>query len=135
MSAYNTEQKKMLEEFMYKNRDNSFTIDEINEKISSEVGASAPARSTVYRLIKALVEEGRVRKFVNSDSRRASYQLVCGNHCEAHLHLKCMGCGVLIHMDESLSDELVRAINSKNNFSLDEEETVLYGRCSACGKI
>ena len=46
MSAYNTEQKKMLEEFMYKNRDNSFTIDEINEKISQEGGTSAPARST-----------------------------------------------------------------------------------------
>lgn len=138
MSVYHTEQKRTLIDFMKLNRDKNFTIDEIEAHLLEESKKSetriAPARSTIYRLIKGLVEEGRIRKFVNSDSRKATYQLIEGEHCDTHLHLKCTDCGMLFHMDERISDQLVRQINSASNFSVDEEETVLYGRCSACNK-
>ena len=130
MSSYRTEQKKTLLDFLSKNKDNSFTIDEITEKLQTE-GASV-GRSTVYRLVNRLVEDGAVRRFVKSNSRSASYQLVAGEHCECHLHLKCLGCGMLFHMDEEISDELVNKIRRSSAFSVDEEESVLYGKCSAC---
>ena len=135
MSSYNTEQKKLLEEFMTKNRDRSFTIDEIIEGLRDMRGESEilPGRSTVYRLIGRLAEEGKLRKFVKADSRKASYQLVAGQHCDCHLHLKCVGCGKLFHMDEEISDELVRRISAFSNFSVDEEATVLFGKCAVCG--
>lgn len=134
MSSYNTEQKKLLEEFMAENRDRSFTIDEIIEGLRGMRGESEiPGRSTVYRLIGRLTEEGKVRKFVKTDSRKASYQLVAGQHCDCHLHLKCVGCGKLFHMDEEISDELVRRISAFSNFSVDEEATVLFGKCAVCG--
>ena len=133
MSAYHTEQKKMLEDFLSRNRDKGFTIDEITEGISSEMSCGvAPARSTVYSLVGRLVAEGRVRKFVKPESRKASYQLVTCEHCDAHLHLKCVECGRLFHMDEAVSDELLDRIRSCSNFSVDEEETVLYGKCAGC---
>ena len=134
MSSYNTEQKKLLEEFMTKNRDRSFTIDEIIEGLRDMRGESEilPGRSTVYRLIGRLAEEGKLRKFVKADSRKASYQLMVGQHCDCHLHLKCTDCGKLFHMDEDVSDELVSLIRACNSFSVDEEESVLYGKCSSC---
>ena len=135
MSSYNTEQKKLLEEFMTKNRDRSFTIDEIIEGLRDMRGESEilPGRSTVYRLIGRLAEEGKLRKFVKADSRKASYQLMVGQHCDCHLHLKCTDCGKLFHMDEEISDELVRRISTFSNFSVDEEATVLFGQCAVCG--
>ena len=135
MSSYNTEQKKLLEEFMTKNRDRSFTIDEIIEGLRDMRGESEilPGRSTVYRLIGRLAEEGKLRKFVKADSRKASYQLMVGQHCDCHLHLKCTDCGKLFHMDEEISDELVRRISTFSNFSVDEAATVLFGKCSVCG--
>ena len=130
MSTYQTEQKKLLLDFLSKNRDRSFTIDEITAGI--EKGGDTLARSTVYRLASKLEGEGVIRRFVKADSRSASYQLAACEHCEAHLHLKCVGCGKLVHMDESISDELIRKIRATSAFSVDEEESVLYGKCSTC---
>lgn len=130
MSSYHTEQKKILLDFLSKNRDRSFTIDEITSGIEASGGSLA--RSTVYRLASKLEREGVLRRFVKSDSRSASYQLAAGEHCESHLHLKCVGCGKLFHMDEDISDELVSRIRACSAFSVDEEESVLYGKCSRC---
>lgn len=130
MSSYHTEQKKLLLDFLTKNKDRSFTIDEITAGIEAD-GATL-ARSTVYRLASRMESEGVLRRFVKADSRSASYQLASCEHCEAHLHLKCVGCGKLFHMDEEVSDELVSLIRACNSFSVDEEESVLYGKCSSC---
>ncbi len=137
MSVYHTEQKRILEKFLLDNRENSFTIDEITQKIKETAKGcgNIPGRSTVYRLVKGLCEEGRVRRFVKNDSRKASYQIVCHENCDSHLHLRCLGCGKFFHMDEGISDELLKRISSSSDFSVDEEETVLYGRCSVCNKI
>ena len=130
MSSYRTEQKKLLLDFLTKNKDRSFTIDEITAGI--EADGAILARSTVYRLASRMASEGVLRRFVKSDSRSASYQLVSCGHCDAHLHLKCVGCGKLFHMDEDISDELVSKIRACSAFSVDEEESVLYGKCSRC---
>ena len=130
MSTYSTEQKKLLLDFLSNNKDKSFTIDEITVALSE--GGAVVARSTLYRLASRLASEGTIRRFVKSDSRAASYQLAAGEHCEAHLHLKCVDCGKLFHMDEAVSDELVRKIRACSAFSVDEEESVLYGKCAGC---
>lgn len=137
VSAYNTEQKRLLEEFLIANNDRSLTVEEISEGLMSlsGEGVPSPARSTVYRLVSRLEAEGRVRRFVRSGSRRAAYQLSLGDHCDSHLHLKCVGCGRLVHMDERVSEELLDRINSSNGFSVNEEETVLFGRCFDCKKM
>ena len=130
MSSYHTEQRRILLDFLSKNRDRSFTIDEITAGIAAE--GAILARSTVYRLASKLASEGELRRFVKADSRCATYQLAAGEHCDSHLHLKCVGCGKLFHMDEQISDELVSRIRACSAFSVDEEESVLYGKCSRC---
>ncbi len=130
MAEYKTEQKKLLLEFLQENQDSSYTIDEITDALKKR-GASV-GKSTVYRLMTKLVEEKRVRRQLSDSSRKAIYRIVIDEHCHNHLHLQCIGCGKVLHLDEKTSDELLCAVKTLNNFSVSEEDTVLMGKCSSC---
>lgn len=132
MAEYATEQKKILLDFLTKNSQQAFSVDELSEGMRKSYGDEIPGTSTIYRLMAKLVEEGTVRRFVKGHSRRFVYQIVGGKHCRSHLHLKCMECGKLLHLDERVSDALLNQIRANNDFSVNEEETVLFGECSAC---
>ncbi len=132
MAEYVTEQKKILKKLLEENCDRAYTVEELAEKMRTVSDGRVPAKSTIYRLITKLVEEGTVKRFVRGNSRKFAYQIVMGEHCDCHLHLKCIGCGRLIHLDESVSDELVDRVKSISDFSVNEEATVLFGSCSEC---
>ena len=136
MSSYHTEQKKLLIKYLSDHKDNSQTIDEITRGIALAYDdrSSVPGKSTVYRLINKLLEDGKVRKFSKEGTRQAAYQLVEGARCSAHLHLKCTECGRLFHMKECLSEELISKISNDLEFSVNKADTVLYGRCRACNQ-
>ena len=135
MAQYATEQKKILMDFLRAHREEAFSVEALVEGMRAEQGAgSIPATSTVYRLITKLVEEGEVRRFVKGHSRQFLYQIVDREHCHSHLHLRCMDCGKLIHLNERVSDELLDTILSSSNFSVNEAETVLMGACSDCSR-
>lgn len=132
MAKYNTEQKKLLLEFLESNSDNSYTVDEIVEALCKRAGAKAPGRSTVYRLMTALVEEKRVRRFSGEGSRRFLYRIIADDHCRTHLHLKCLQCGRILHLDRATSSALLDQVNKVKGFSVSEEETLLFGNCAEC---
>ena len=132
MAQYATEQKKILIDFLREHYEASFTVEEIVSELQCTHGDKIPAKSTVYRLITRLVEEGAVKRFVKGHSRQFLYQIVDCEHCHSHLHLRCMDCGKLFHLNEKLSDELLDVIRFSSNFSVNEAETVLVGACSDC---
>ncbi len=133
---YNTEQRKIVTDFFTANRERAMTVDEAARGISAlcaERGVAAPGKSTVYRLISKLFGEHVLKRFTRDD-KRFLYQIAGCPGCDPHLHLKCTGCGRLIHMEHSASDRLMREIMTGNGFSVDEEHTVLYGTCTECIK-
>lgn len=132
MAEYATEQKKMLSHFLTENSEHAYTIEELMAGMQARYGNHVPGKSTVYRLMTHLVEEGTVKRFVKGHSRTFLYQITAGDHCHSHLHLKCMDCGRLIHLDNQLSDTLLDKIRSCSDFTVSEEETVLFGECSDC---
>ncbi len=132
MSGYNTEQKRLLLEFLEHNSDNSYTIDEIVEGINASAGECALGRSTVYRLMTRLVEEKRVQRFAGEGSRRFLYRVIADDHCRNHLHLKCLRCGRILHLDSATSDALLEQVRRVKDFSVSEEDTLLFGRCAEC---
>ena len=134
MAQYATEQKKYLIDFLREHREESFTVEEIVCGLQKTDAQKVPATSTVYRLITKLVEEGSVKRFVKGHSRQFLYQIVDREHCRSHLHLRCMDCGKLIHLNEKISEDLLQAIRSTSDFSVDEEETVLMGACATCSE-
>ncbi|MBR2353016.1 MAG: transcriptional repressor [Clostridia bacterium] len=132
MAGYRTEQKKMLLAYLQANGKDAHGIEELSEGMRAMYGELSPGVSTVYRLMDRLVKEGTVKRFPNEQGRGFVYQIVAGRTCRSHLHLKCLSCGRLLHMDETLSEELVDRLLSVCGFSLCEEETVLFGACEAC---
>ena len=128
MAEYNTEQKKLLLEFLEKNHDSAYTI----EEIATELKTRGVGKSTIYRLMTKLVEEKRVKRQLADGSRKAIYRIVLDEHCHNHLHLQCISCGRVLHLDERTSDKLLDTVKRLNDFSVSEEDTVLMGKCSTC---
>ena len=64
---------------------------------------------------------------------KAVYQYVeLGQHCEEHLHLKCVKCGCIIHLDCGFMDEIAEHIQKDHGFQLQCKNSILYGICKDC---
>lgn len=132
MAKYATEQKKMLLDFLKAHPEDSFTVEEIFLGMKAAYGEGVTGASTVYRLVTGLLEEGCLRRFVKGNSRHFVYQIVDGEHCHAHLHLRCTHCGRLLHLGEALSEEILKNVFLESCFAVSEGDTVLLGRCESC---
>jgi Fur family ferric uptake transcriptional regulator len=129
MKGYQTEQKRILLDFLKQNLTKGLSIEDI---VSGLSGEHAPGKSTVYRLMNQLVEEGKVRRFVRGNSRHFVYQLMGSEHCQSHLHCRCVACGKLFHVDETLSRRVGQML-APQGFSLDTAQTTLLSTCEGCG--
>ncbi len=129
--TYHTAQKKLLIDFLHAHADEAFTVEEIASRLTGE---HAPGKSTLYRLLPHLAEEGQVKRFTKDGSRKAVYQAVCCSRHDAHLHLKCTDCGKLLHLDDDASTAVLRNVLRNSHFAVDEKQTVLFGKCGACRK-
>lgn len=125
-ASYNTKQRSAVLSFFEDNAERQFTIDELIEAL----GEDAPGKSTVYRLVKKLEEEGAVRRFTREGTSKSVYQLAGTHCCSEHLHIKCVDCGLLIHLDHDAQDELTKS----TGFVIDDSLSMLYGRCAACAR-
>lgn len=131
MAAYQTQQRKRLLAYLSAHADEPLSVAEIAAGLRA-ADAGAPGTSTVYRQMERLVEEGAVKRFVRGHSRQFLYQLTGGEPCRHHLHLKCVKCGQLEHLDAALSARIENEVRTESRFALDRSETVLYGCCKRC---
>ena len=131
MAEYKTQQKQLLLRYLSLHRDAPVSVEEICEGLSGS-GEEPPGKSTVYRIVNRLCEEGRIKRFAPEGAHGAVYQLIEGEECHRHLHLRCTSCGRLLHMGLSQSDRLTEEILNGNDFAVNREETTLLGLCGAC---
>lgn len=90
-------------------------------------------RTTVYRTLERLTEDGKARKYISSGDS-SCYQFVNNGSCSEHFHLKCEKCGKLIHIECSHLDELSSHIAEHHGFTVNILKTVLYGICRECAE-
>lgn len=126
--TYQTRQRRAVLEFLARHGDRQFTVDELR----AAMGEDAPGRSTAYRLLDRLVEEGVVRRFLPEGTHTAAFQATATGHCDAHLHLKCVTCGRLIHLDEAISDAVQSDLLRRAGFAVDDSRTTIFGTCADC---
>ena len=132
MAKYNTVQREQLIRFLKKNSSNAMTVIEIADMMKNDPEIEkSPGESTVYRLIKQLVEEGEVKRTVKGCSREFLYQITDSEKCRMHLHMKCSECGGLFHMNDKISENLINELLEKEGFYLDRN-MVLSGICKNC---
>lgn len=128
--TYETEAKKALCDYLCQNKDRHFTIEELVLALSKD--AQRISRSTVYRQISKLLESGVIRRFETSGEKNFVYQYADAHvGCDAHLHLKCIGCGRLYHMDCVKLDEMREHIYKEHGFIIGGG-AVISGICTDC---
>ena len=128
MASYHTQQYETLLTFLKAGTQTQYTSDDIIQAVCAD---GKLGRSTAYRLIGRMTEEGLLRKF--HKDKHVYYQFVEEHdHCSDHFHLKCSGCGKLVHLDCHMMDALQSHILDKHGFSLSPAQTVLYGLCDHC---
>jgi Fur family ferric uptake transcriptional regulator len=127
--AYMTNQKKQILDLLITHKDHHYTVDEIVQSLSD--GDKKPGKSTVYRQISSLLEDGVIRRFEAAGADSFVYQYAAGVGCEHHFHLKCSRCGNLLHMECDKLHEVRRHILEDHGFLIGGN-SVIYGVCAAC---
>lgn len=126
---YSTKQKNVLMEVLKQNKDRLLSPDEILKMLDLE--NSKCSKATLYRFLDNLVLTKEVRKCYNQESNRFEYQLALSD-CSNHLHLKCKGCGIVIHLCCSHTEEYLSHISKEHGFLIDNYESTIYGLCPKC---
>lgn len=127
--TYNTKQKSAIINILKNNKDKMISADEITKKL--EELEEHVGKTTLYRFLDELVLTKEVRKNYNDLTNKYEYQLK-GNMCENHLHLKCIKCGAVIHLECDDTKNMLDSIISKYNFYINQDETTILGFCQKC---
>ena len=128
--GYTTGKRERIIDFMSRNKDRAFALEEICDATTD----GGKGKSTVYRLVSELVGEGRLTRLSDGRTRHCTYQYVGTEACHGHLHLKCKGCGRLVHLDEKVSEKLEATVLKAGGFLIDEG-ALLFGKCEKCAEV
>ena len=109
----------------------TLTVAEILDGLKEE-GISIN-RSTIYRNLDKLVENGDILAFKGKDSESAFYQY-SGEHkeCNEHLHLQCNSCGKIFHLEHGFVGDFMERLRKECKVKLDVSKTMLVGTCEKC---
>ena len=132
VKSYNTKPRKYILEFLQKNRDVTVSAADILEYVKTK--DSSINQATVYRYLNKLLTQKMVIKFSEAPSKKAVYQIVDDHGCDGHLHIKCVKCGRLLHLDCDFMDELKEHLNKSHEFTLKCNGSILYGVCKDCNE-
>lgn len=129
---YKTKQREFILDMLKHNPGMHFTVKELCDK--SERGGKKIGKTTIYRQLAALVDEGLVL-----EHRMGSGESVCFEYhgedscCDAEtFHAKCERCGAVIHLECSELAAAGSHIGSHHHFYIDPRRTVFYGLCDEC---
>lgn len=91
--------------------------------------------STIYRNLEKLVEERVLayEEIPGVEERRYVYHKP-EMACDHHLHLYCVRCGSVFHLNCGFMDEIQNHLNEEHGFLLNCEKSVLMGICKDCRK-
>lgn len=128
---YNTRQKQIIFDYLANNRDVLMTCDEILDGL--KVSGTPVGKATLYRFLDTLVTSGDARKIVDDGKKSAAYQLLDKDmDCGGHMHLKCTGCGSLVHLGCDFMSSVGEHVLSHHQFRIDNSKTLIYGLCGNC---
>lgn len=128
--GYKTRQRELILEFLTENKQRHLSADDVADHLRAE--GSPVGKSTVYRCLDRLVGLGTVRKYLLEDGSPACYQFCEGDGCVRHFHLKCTGCGALLHVECEYLVGVASHVLEHHGFQIDNTKTVLYGLCQGC---
>ena len=122
--SYNTEQASLVLSTI-KAYEGNFTIKDLEEELEQKVG---PA--TIYRQIKKLCDEGKVKKQLIEGNNYYCYVGDCSE--KNHFNLLCKDCGRITHVDCECLKSFCEQIKREHNFEIDNNKLIITGYCDEC---
>ncbi|MGX8707078.1 MAG: Fur family transcriptional regulator, partial [bacterium] len=114
---YSTRQKRELLRFIKEGGMRHFSVDDVVFEL--EERGEKVGRTTVYRYLEQLAEQGTVRKYQNAQGVTQYQHVPDADACDGHFHMMCARCGNLLHVDCRLMGELTAHLMADHGFELD----------------
>lgn len=131
--GYRTRQREVILEYLKKSNSHHVSIEDVLEHLKAS--GEKVGRTTIYRYMEKLTEQGVLRKYFIEEGAGACYQYVdSGRCCHEHFHLKCLKCGSLLHLECDYLNQIGKHIEEHHGFKVDNTKTVFYGVCKECGE-
>ncbi len=127
---YSTRQKRELLSFLKARSMQHFSVDEVVFELRER--GEKIGRSTVYRYLELLAEQGVVRKYQGVQGITQYQHVEDASGCDGHFHMLCSRCGNLLHVDCSLMRAMSEHLMKDHGFQLDPRDTILVGVCEKC---
>ena len=136
-TKYNTKQHEEVLDYLKSIKGEHVTALEVYEHLSEECPGGThkkPGKTTVYRQLERLVEEGLVDKYVIDQNTPACFEYVGTDECGEGIcvHGKCLKCGKLFHLHCEEIKEMGEHLEAHHGFIPDFHHTVIYGVCEEC---
>lgn len=129
--SYTTTGRTQISEFLKKNKDRTVTVSDISDYLK-ENGFEINV-TTIYRFLDKLVSEGQVIKYVAQKGKQAAFQYVeNGHNCDEHLHLQCVKCGGITHLECEFMGEIAKHVKRDHGFEIQCKKSIIYGVCGKC---
>ena len=127
---YSTRQKREMLAYLKKHDMEPYSVDELVFRMQEQ--GERIGRTTVYRYLEQLAEQGSVRKYQNAQGVTQYQHIEDDSGCDSHFHMMCRSCGRLYHVSCDLMDALSKHIYTDHSFRLNLRETILVGTCARC---
>ncbi len=129
--GYKTHNRMKIMEFLRDNRTRTVTVRDIDAHMQA---LDCPVNvTTIYRYLDKLEKDGQLMKYAGEKGEKASYQYIEPEQgCDGHLHLQCVSCGTVVHLDCHFMEEIAAHISGEHGFDLQCRGSVIYGLCQNC---
>lgn len=130
--AYNTTAQTFIKDYLKENSDKLVTAQDVETALS--VHKIEVNSSTVYRCLSRLCQSGEIIKYAANKGEMSTFQYTGekADNCKNHLHLSCIKCNRVIHLECDFMKEISQHILNEHGFKLQCEASVLYGICDKC---
>lgn len=130
---YNTKARRYILDFLETQQEKTVSAADIISYLEENSISVNPA--TVYRYLNKLSDERMVLKFTGDEPQKSVYQFIGrSKKCEEHIHVKCVRCGKLLHLECGFMHDIEEHLYSDHGFTLQCEGSILYGVCGECRK-
>ena len=127
MPTYKTAKKELLTDYLESSRDELLSSSDIVKHMEGfQVN-----KSTVYRNLASLEEQGDIKRITKANDNNTYYQYVGSKECRDKIHLVCTKCGQAIHAPHRFS-KMIKEELEKSGFYMDVNATIFYGLCKGC---
>lgn len=128
---YKTKSRKLILQYLIEEKEHTVSISDVLDFLKEQ--EELVNVSTIYRYLDKLVSEGKVMKYQNEEGKRAVFQYIEEeNACHQHLHMQCVKCGRVIHLNCGFMEEIKGHMMEHHRFRLQCHNSILYGICSEC---